>query len=118
MAAAGDDRPLVLLTGATGFVGGLCRQHWGDRYRLRLADVRPMEEAVDTSRTPGAGDSQLAPHEEFVLLDIADYDQFARPARASTRSSTSPPPRAARELPTPPTAGSGATTRRTTRSRS
>jgi len=77
MAAADDDRPLVLLTGATGFVGGLCRQHWGDRYRLRLADVRPMEEAVDTSRTPGAGDSQLAPHEEFALLDIADYDQFA-----------------------------------------
>lgn len=70
------ERRLVLLTGATGFVGGLCRQHWGDRYDLRLADVRPMAEAVDSSRTPGQGDMLLAQHEEFVQLDISDYGQF------------------------------------------
>lgn len=78
MEERGDERKLVLLTGATGFVGGLCREHWGGAglYRLRLADVRPMVEAVDTSRTPGQGNAQLAAHEEFVQLDIADYAHF------------------------------------------
>ena len=44
-----------LLTLLSGFVGDLCRKNWGDRYTLRLADIRPMEEAVDGSRTPGQG---------------------------------------------------------------
>ena len=80
-AAASDEQPgrkLVLLTGATGFVGGLCRQHWRDQplWDLRLGDVRPMAEAVDASRTPGQGSAELAVHEEFVELDIANYGQF------------------------------------------
>lgn len=52
----------VLITGASGFVGTILRSHWGDRHKLRLADVRPIEE--------------LAPHEEFVETDIADYKQM------------------------------------------
>jgi hypothetical protein len=66
----------VLLTGATGFVGGQCRIHWGDRYNLRLADNRPMSEAKDGARKEGGGNTQLAANEEFVLLDITKYDDF------------------------------------------
>ena len=66
----------VLLTGATGFVGGQCRQFWGDKYNLRLADNRPMDQARDGARTDGGGNTQLAAHEEFVLLDITKYDEF------------------------------------------
>ena len=57
-----EDKMKVLVTGAAGLVGGHLRQHWGDRYELRLADIRPV---VD-----------LAAHEEFVEMDIAEYDAF------------------------------------------
>eukprot|EP01051_Picozoa_sp_SAG22_P007481 SAG22_NODE_528_length_9431_cov_7.192135_9_plen_220_part_00 len=66
----------VLLTGATGFVGGQCRRHWGDRYNLRLADLRPMAQAKDSSRTEGKGNTALAAHETFVQLDITKYGEF------------------------------------------
>ena len=52
----------VLITGAAGLVGGILRQAWGDRYSLRLADIQPVE--------------NLAAHEEFVAMDIAQYDEF------------------------------------------
>ena len=32
----------VLLTGAAGFVGGILRSHWADRYSLRLSDIRDI----------------------------------------------------------------------------
>ncbi len=54
----------VLITGAAGRVSSILRRHWGDQYRLRLADVRPVE--------------GLARHEEFVELDITDLDAFSR----------------------------------------
>ena len=52
----------VLITGAAGRVASILRQHWGDRYRLRLADVRPVED--------------LDLHEEYVELDITDLEAF------------------------------------------
>lgn len=57
----------VLITGAAGYVGGLLRSHWGDRYSLRLADRRPVEEA--------------AGHEEFVDVDITKYEQMLEVCR-------------------------------------
>jgi len=48
----------VLITGAAGLFGGILRQHWGDRYPLRLADVKPVGE--------------LAAHETYVCADITD----------------------------------------------
>jgi len=33
----------VIITGAAGLVGTILRQHWGDRYALRLTDIRPTE---------------------------------------------------------------------------
>lgn len=53
----------MLITGAAGLVGGQLREHWGDRHRLRLADIRPVGE--------------LAAHEEYRQLDITDVDDFA-----------------------------------------
>lgn len=47
---------IVLLTGAAGRVGSILRQHWGERYRLRLADVRLVE--------------NLATHEEYCAFDM------------------------------------------------
>jgi nucleoside-diphosphate-sugar epimerase len=52
----------ILITGAAGLVGGHLRQHWGDRYHLRLSDIKPVENLQD--------------HEEFVPVDITQYDQF------------------------------------------
>ena len=66
----------VLLTGGTGFVGGCCRDAWGAKYNLRIADSRPMEQAKDRSRKEGGGNQKLALHESFVLLDITKYEQF------------------------------------------
>ena len=56
------DARKVLLTGAAGRVGSILRAHWGDRYGLRLADARPIED--------------LASHESFVQFDIAELDAF------------------------------------------
>ena len=52
----------ILITGAAGLFGGILRTYWGTRYRLRLADVQPIE--------------NLAPHEEYVKADIVDYEQL------------------------------------------
>ena len=53
----------VLVTGAAGLFGSILRDHWADRYQLRLADIK----AVDS----------LAAHEQYVPLDIRDLEQFA-----------------------------------------
>ena len=57
----------VLITGAAGLFGGILRQHWGSRYQLRLADVRPV------------GDLQA--HEQFERADIVDYAQVLAACR-------------------------------------
>ena len=57
----------VLITGAAGDIGGMLRSHWGDRYPLRLADLRPVE--------------NLAEHEEFVEVDITNFDQMLEVCR-------------------------------------
>ena len=54
----------VIITGAAGLVGTILRQHWGDRYALRLADIRPVE--------------NLQAHEEFAQLNITDLDSPRR----------------------------------------
>jgi NAD+ dependent glucose-6-phosphate dehydrogenase len=54
----------VLITGAAGLFGGILRRHWGARYRLRLSDIRPVDD--------------LAPHEQFVAADIVDYGQLLK----------------------------------------
>ena len=53
----------VLITGAAGRIGGYLRHYWGDCYALRLSDVKPVE--------------GLSAHEEFVEVDVADYDALA-----------------------------------------
>ena len=66
-------KPRVLLTGASGLVGGILREQWGDRYQLRLADIQTIEGGRSRTKLP------LNPaHEEFVLLDTSDLDQFTR----------------------------------------
>ena len=57
-----SDGKKVLIPGAAGLVGGILRRHWGDRHQLRLTDVRPVDD--------------LASHEEFVEIDITQYDQM------------------------------------------
>jgi NAD+ dependent glucose-6-phosphate dehydrogenase len=52
----------VLITGAAGLFGGILRQHWGDRYELRLADLQQIDD--------------LSPHETFVQTDITDLEQI------------------------------------------
>jgi hypothetical protein len=52
----------VLITGAAGRVATILREHWQDRYVLRLTDVRPVEAAGG--------------HETFVTLDITDLNAF------------------------------------------
>ena len=52
----------VLITGAAGLLGGIVREHWGSRYALRLADIRPVE--------------NLALHEEYVETDIVAYESM------------------------------------------
>jgi hypothetical protein len=63
-------KPYVLLTGASGLVGGILRDQWADRYTLRLADIQPIGEGRSPSKLP------LQPHEEFVQLDTSDLEQF------------------------------------------
>ena len=53
----------VIITGAAGLVGTTLRQYWADRYSLRLADIRRVE--------------NLQVHEEFTQLDITDLEAFA-----------------------------------------
>lgn len=55
---------LILLTGAAGLVGSMLRHHWGDRFRLRLADIRPIKD--------------LRPNEEYASFDVTEYAQFVR----------------------------------------
>lgn len=57
----------VLITGAAGLFGGILRRHWGDRYRLRLADICPVDD--------------LASHEEFVETDIVDYSSLLQASK-------------------------------------
>ena len=52
----------VVITGAAGSVGRILRAHWGDRYRLRLADLRPVE--------------GREAHEDFLQTDISDAAQM------------------------------------------
>ena len=71
-AAAAAEPPLVLITGAAGFVGNFCRRAWGDgTYRLRLVDARPLTEATSAPGKRYDG-SALASWESFVQLDISD----------------------------------------------
>jgi nucleoside-diphosphate-sugar epimerase len=73
-------RTKVLLTGATGRVGGILREHWGDRYQLRLADVRPLGAAtILASGEPETRKMNYTPlqvHEEFIYCDCAVYEQM------------------------------------------
>ena len=80
--AAGAPLPLVLLTGAAGSVGTILRTHWAQqqsgapRFRLRLADL-PNPTIRGGAETGGTSLSDtLAPHEEVVEFDCADYDAF------------------------------------------
>ena len=57
-----SDQQHILITGGAGFVAGMLREYWGDTYRLRLADINPVE--------------NLADHEEFVKMDITSLDEF------------------------------------------
>ena len=78
--AMADRKTTVLLTGATGRVGGILRAHWGSNYQLRLADVRPLgAETILASGEPETREMNRAPlqdHEEFVYCDCADYEQM------------------------------------------
>ena len=49
----------VLITGAAGDVATHLRRELGDRYRLRLSDLRPV--------------AKLARHESFMKADISDF---------------------------------------------
>ena len=57
----------VLITGAAGLYGSILREHWDDRYPLRLADIRSVD--------------GLRAHEESVEADIRDLDQMAAACR-------------------------------------
>ena len=46
----------VLLIGAAGFIGRMLREHWADRFDLRLSDVKPIESAEHESLTFDAAD--------------------------------------------------------------
>ena len=58
------EKKKILLTGAAGFVGGILRTHWGDRYQLRLADLKPVED--------------VAGHEEFARVDITRLEEMVQ----------------------------------------
>jgi NAD+ dependent glucose-6-phosphate dehydrogenase len=57
-----SDVKKILITGGAGFVAGMLRQHWGDRYALRLADINPVENLKD--------------HETYFKLDITRLEAF------------------------------------------
>lgn len=62
--------PTVALTGASGLVGGICREHWAmepptfDAFRLRLLDIVPLPE------------TSLRHHEEYRQVDITSLDEL------------------------------------------
>ena len=56
--------PSVLITGAAGLVGSILRSHWGARYSLRLADIRPVVKPAE--------------HETSVLFDMTKPDDCLR----------------------------------------
>ena len=68
--------PTVALTGASGLVGGICREHWAreppafaahggrDAFRLRLLDVAPLPEP------------SLRPYEEYHRVDITSLEEL------------------------------------------
>ena len=72
----------VLLTGATGRVGSILRREWGDRFELRLADIRELGDTslsfrgVDEADERELGSPELAPHESYVQCDTSDYGQL------------------------------------------
>ena len=72
----------VLLTGATGRVGSILRREWGDRFELRLADIRELGDTslrfrgVDEADDRELGSPELAPHESYVQCDTSDYGQL------------------------------------------
>jgi nucleoside-diphosphate-sugar epimerase len=55
------DRRRILITGAAGLVAGILREHWGDRYALRLADIAPVANADG---------------HETIRMDITKLDEF------------------------------------------
>ncbi|MEE2833625.1 MAG: NAD(P)-dependent oxidoreductase [Candidatus Latescibacterota bacterium] len=57
----------VLITGAAGRVGTILRSHWGGRYDLRLADVRPIDD--------------LSSHEHAVTFDMTRRDDCVEVCR-------------------------------------
>ena len=63
----------VLITGASVFVGGICRSSWGGHFRLRLADLRPLSDSTDEQHER-VDRSALAPNESFWKLDCSDYE--------------------------------------------
>ena len=54
----------VLITGAAGLIGTGLRENFRGRYRLRLSDIRPVED--------------LADGETFIAADLADFDAVRR----------------------------------------
>ena len=71
----GGQQLTVLLTGAAGQVGQILRSQWGDRYRLRLADL-PNPTEPEHGRTRADLHASLASHEELVEFDCADEVAF------------------------------------------
>jgi|EP01046_Picozoa_sp_COSAG06_P018342 NAD+ dependent glucose-6-phosphate dehydrogenase len=77
MSSTAETKTRVLLTGASGLVGSILRKQWGDRFHLRLADIREL--SVGTTGTVGDAVEviPLRPaFEEFVQLDTSDLQQF------------------------------------------
>lgn len=72
----------MLLTGASGRVGGILRSFWsGDKYELRLADIRPIGHLTDVHGAPvtrGLDNvaAPLQPHESFVHCNASRLDDF------------------------------------------
>ena len=56
------DKRSVLITGAAGLVAGHLRHGWNGRYRLRLTDVKPVED--------------VGAEEDYRRLDITELEAF------------------------------------------
>jgi len=74
----------VIITGAAGLVGTILRQHWGDRYALRLTDIRPTEHHRSRRvyyRLPGHGRARSSgrrPQPKGRFLWITAQSQYHR----------------------------------------